>query len=111
MLGSLLFWSSKTHLHPLTVWTVAEEARVRRSRLMTAALAIQNVIYYLQQFEFVAFYAVGTARIIRCHGPTLPRAVYIEVFHLRRLIFFAATRNAHWLADIARTTAAAIVLV
>jgi hypothetical protein len=65
VLASPLVGFARTQTDPLTVWTVAYEARVRRSRLMTAVIAMQNVAYCLQQFEPVPLYTKGTALIIR----------------------------------------------
>ena len=47
----LLMWegrfsaATRTQMYPLAVWTVAGEAQVSRSRLMTAVIAIQNAVY------------------------------------------------------------------
>ena len=67
-LGSPLFGFARTQTHSFTVYAVADEGLVHPSRHMPAAIAIQNVAYYLQQSESVALYTVGTARVIRCHG-------------------------------------------
>ncbi len=66
-LASPLFGFARTQTHPLALWTVTDEDRVRRSGLMTAAWAIQNGAHLLQQFEAVPLYAIGTARVIRRH--------------------------------------------
>lgn len=67
VLTSPLFGFARTQTHTLTLWTVTDEDRVRRSRLMTAVTAMQNVAYLPQQFELVSLYTIGTARAIHRH--------------------------------------------
>jgi len=43
--GTFFSGFARTQTHRLTLWTVADEDRVYRSRLMTTALAMQNVAY------------------------------------------------------------------